>query len=219
MAQPPRLGKRCSCVWPPSAPPAVDASTAAAAPRKKKQSKAAAPPVAPNLSATQRASIPGRVYVSNAEAARDRALLAHLDIAAVISVGGGHGAAGTPEVQYLHFGIKDRAEADYTAVLREAVAFARPVLGAGKSVLVHCLRGMHRSPTVAAAILVSEGGLSAAEAMGCVKAARPAVYFAGHLAQQLDAYSRECAGLPTLPLEDDSEGAAAETKSVDASTD
>mmetsp|Transcript_11841 Transcript_11841/g.30421 ORF Transcript_11841/g.30421 Transcript_11841/m.30421 type:complete len:177 (-) Transcript_11841:24-554(-) len=132
--------------------------------------------------------MPGTLYVSNAEAAGDRDLLAHLDIAAVISVGGGHRASSAPGVRFLHFGIKDRTSTDYTQILREAVGFAGAALKDGKSVLVHCLRGMHRSPTVAAGLLVAVGGLSGKEARSCVQAARPSVNFNAHLAAQIDAF-------------------------------
>jgi hypothetical protein len=148
----------------------------------------------PQLAQSQLDSAAGKLYVSNADGARDRALLAHLDIAAVVSVGGGHGAESTPSIAFLHFGIKDRSEADYLPILREASAFAAPFLAGGQNVMVHCLRGMHRSPTVAAGMLVSIVGLSGPEARQMVQASRPAVDFAAHLASQIDAFEAECTG-------------------------
>jgi predicted protein tyrosine phosphatase len=45
---------------------------------------------------------------------------------------------------------------------------------AGQSVLLHCLAGVNRAPTVAAAVLCRRDGLSADEALARVRAARPA---------------------------------------------
>ena len=44
----------------------------------------------------------------------------------------------------------------------------------GQSVLLHCLAGVNRAPTVAAAVLCRRDGLSVGEALARVRAARPA---------------------------------------------
>ena len=45
---------------------------------------------------------------------------------------------------------------------------------AGQTVLLHCLAGVNRAPTVAAAVLCRRDGLSVGEALARVRAARPA---------------------------------------------
>jgi predicted protein tyrosine phosphatase len=45
---------------------------------------------------------------------------------------------------------------------------------AGRSVLLHCLAGVNRAPTVAAAVLCRRDGLPLGEALARVRAARPA---------------------------------------------
>lgn len=44
---------------------------------------------------------------------------------------------------------------------------------AGQSVLLHCLAGVNRAPTVAAAVLCRRDGLSVGDALARVRAARP----------------------------------------------
>ena len=45
---------------------------------------------------------------------------------------------------------------------------------AGQTVLLHCLAGVNRAPTLAAAVLCRRDGLSVDDALGRVRAARPA---------------------------------------------
>jgi protein-tyrosine phosphatase len=45
---------------------------------------------------------------------------------------------------------------------------------AGRSVLLHCLAGVNRAPTVAAAVLCRRDGVSVADALARVRASRPA---------------------------------------------
>ena len=47
-------------------------------------------------------------------------------------------------------------------------------LAAGRSVLLHCLAGINRAPTLAAAVLCRRDGLSVDEALARVRAVRPA---------------------------------------------
>ena len=59
----------------------------------------------------------------------------------------------------------DRFDAVVDAVLAQREA--------GRTVLLHCLAGINRAPTVAAAVLCRRDGLSVAEALARVRAARP----------------------------------------------
>ena len=58
----------------------------------------------------------------------------------------------------------------FTAVVDEVLARR----AAGQSLLLHCLAGVNRAPTFAAAVLCRRDGLSAEEAVARVRAARPA---------------------------------------------
>lgn len=58
------------------------------------------------------------------------------------------------------------------ALLERGARAALPEVDAGRSVLVHCRAGVHRSVAVAACILITEGR-SADEAMRLIKEARP----------------------------------------------
>lgn len=130
------------------------------------------------------------MFVANADAAKDHQLLSSLGVTAVISVGGGKKGATAPGVEFLHFGIKDRSDTMYLPVFQEAAKFAGPILlsEAGGSILVHYRGGMHRSPAVAASLLIALVGLTATEAIQCVQAARPIADFGDHLGEELHLY-------------------------------
>lgn len=54
-----------------------------------------------------------------------------------------------------------------------AVGFAHRQIGEGRAVMVHCAAGLGRAGTILACYLVRHGGLSAGEAIGRIRAARP----------------------------------------------
>lgn len=149
-----------------------------------------------NITTAQRDVIPGRIFVANADAAKDHQLLASLGVTAVISVGGGKKGAAAPGVAFLHFGIKDRSDTTYLPVFQKAAEFAGPILLSeeGGSVLVHCRGGMHRSPAVAASLLIALVGLTSTEAIQCVQAARPIADFGVHLVKELRLYEMAMTG-------------------------
>jgi protein-tyrosine phosphatase len=68
----------------------------------------------------------------------------------------------------------------------------------GQQVYLHCQHGVGRAPTVAAAYLIAEHGLSLGDAVTRVKRARPAANFS---AQQLGALSAYATGRPTRPAQ------------------
>ncbi|CAB9503955.1 DSPc [Seminavis robusta] len=178
-------GKRCSCVWPPAVDDTFrDASAIRAAEdtdnndmisiKPTKTTDSEKPRRAASdlrITAEQLKAIPGCIYVADADAASDPALLKALGVTAVISVGGGHGDSTVPD--YLHIGINDEAGASYHPVFLLAADFAGPILSSGRNLLVHCRGGMQRSPKVAAALIIRYAGLSAQEARRCVQHARP----------------------------------------------
>jgi protein-tyrosine phosphatase/nicotinamidase-related amidase len=73
-------------------------------------------------------------------------------------------------LERLHLPLLDQQGAS-AATLHEASAWIEARVGAGRSVLVHCVGGLGRSGMIAAAWLCSRGA-SATEALACVRAAR-----------------------------------------------
>ena len=189
-----KMGKRCSCVWPipldSNQPKEVQRQS-----RKKKASKAKSQLQYPQITNEQRESILGRIFVSNKDAAKDFDLLTMLYITAVMSIGGGHvGNHSSIVSDFMHFGIKDSSDSDLLPVFYKAAEFAESIIADERNILVHCQGGMHRSPTVAASLLIRFAGLSALDAMSCIKAARPTVDFTSHggiFVDQLQQYEVE----------------------------
>lgn len=190
------MGKRCSSVWPVPVETSLNQVNEKSTKRKKKVKKNSRKILNseyPSLTEAQRESIQGRIFVSNRSAAKDQDLIDALDVTAIMSIGGGTGGD-LPGINFFHIGIKDRSDTDYLPVFRQAAEFAAPIIASGANILVHCQGGMHRSPVVAAALLVRFGMLSADEAMESVKAARSIADFSTHdnyLANELKKYEVE----------------------------
>ena len=111
-----------------------------------------------------------------------------------MSIGAGKGGNHPGVLNFIHFGIKDRSNVDYLPVFHEAAEFAESIIAEERNILVHCQGGMHRSPVVVASLLIHFAGLSALDAMECVKAARPTADFSshdGHLTNQLQLYEAQ----------------------------
>ena len=174
-------GNRCSCIWPPlkKENTAIDRRQS----NSRKKSRLEVPP----LIDAQLRSIPGKIFLSNTEAAKDCELLTALDVTAVINVGGGRHS--TQVADYLHFDIDDHLDANYYAVFIMAADFSDPVLSSGRNLLVHCKSGMHHSPAVAAAIIIQHAGLSVPQGIRCIQYARPAANFSCNVERQLDFYA------------------------------
>jgi len=92
-------------------------------------------------------------------------------------------AAGVAFPEHLRLPTVD-GEAPTLAHLASGVAFIRRVVAKGGGVYVHCQSGVGRAPTLAAAYLVSTG-CELAEALGCVRQARPFMALTTAQADQL----------------------------------
>jgi len=76
------------------------------------------------------------------------------------------------------------------SMLREAVAFVRDHLAAGRTVLVHCVAGQQRSPAVVAAYLVDHFHLTVDEAIEFVRKRRSVAFFGSvNFRPSLDAFA------------------------------
>jgi protein-tyrosine phosphatase len=137
-------------------------------------------------------------------------LLRYGQVTPALYLGSQHGRMGKRKLQRLgiHASVNLRSEFDDAAhglalssachlptpdgyapsveQLREGIAFIRRVLEKGGRVYVHCLSGIGRAPTLAAAYLVSEG-MSAEEAVAAVRRARPFIDLTPPQIEQLHA--------------------------------
>ncbi|MDX1530294.1 MAG: dual specificity protein phosphatase [Rhodothermales bacterium] len=92
-------------------------------------------------------------------------------------------------LRYLHLPTVDH-EAPALAHLAEGVAFVRDELARGGHVYVHCLQGVGRGPTLAAAYFVAEEGLSPEAAWARVRQGRPIARPNAKQRARLDAFAR-----------------------------
>ena len=76
--------------------------------------------------------------------------------------------------EYCHLPTVDET-APSIEHLQEGVVFIRDVLAAGGKVYIHCAGGVGRAPTMAAAYLMAEDGLSLDEALALIAKGRPFV--------------------------------------------
>jgi protein-tyrosine phosphatase len=161
-----QLGKRISKIWP---PPSSEA-------------------------ATECWNFIGEIYVGNAQAAGDAELLKSLSISAVVSVGGGNPSKkmGNQKIPYHHFGIKDNVDSDFVPVMETTAIFLKEYVENNKPVLIHCRGGIHRSPLIAASVLVYFHHLSPIEAKDLICQARSSVRFEHHLFCQLELFAEKC---------------------------
>jgi len=75
----------------------------------------------------------------------------------------------------LRIPMSDHGESDLQQVLRDAVPFIRAAGEAGGRVLVFCILGVNRSPTVVAGYLRTALGWSTADALSRITSRRPFV--------------------------------------------
>jgi histidinol-phosphate aminotransferase len=117
-------------------------------------------------------------------------------------------ASGVEAIVALHAPAPDEASAwrrlgvdfdvvptpDWVAIPRACFEAAVETIlrrrAAGQTVLLHCLAGVNRAPTVAAAVLCQRDGLSVGDALARVRAARPVAAPTPEQVASLRAYVR-----------------------------
>ncbi|KAG1753216.1 protein-tyrosine phosphatase-like protein [Suillus lakei] len=109
-------------------------------------------------------------YTSTSRSFIDSAGITH-----IISIGRAPVCPNHPHVQYHRLQLLDKdVSSIYTAIDRanQVITDAR---NSGGKVLVHCVAGVSRSPTIIAAYLISRCSMSLKDALGLLVRARPAV--------------------------------------------
>ncbi|KAG2147985.1 protein-tyrosine phosphatase-like protein [Suillus clintonianus] len=127
-----------------------------------------------------------------------RSFIDSVGITHIISIGRAPVCPNHPHVQYHRLQLLDKdASSIYTAIDRanQVITDAR---NNGGKVLVHCVAGVSRSPTIIAAYLISRCSVSLKDALGLLVRARPAVCpRQGFIAQlkDLEIRARGCCSL------------------------
>lgn len=123
------------------------------------------------------------LYVGGEFRARQWPAMYNTGVRAVLSLQGEREDTftGTPPTRTLRLMVED-FYAPSIAQLQEAVVFLQEAHAAQLPTLVHCRAGVGRAPLTASAYLVAQG-MSAADALTCIHAARPII---GLNARQLE---------------------------------
>uniref|UniRef100_K3X8B0 protein-tyrosine-phosphatase n=1 Tax=Globisporangium ultimum (strain ATCC 200006 / CBS 805.95 / DAOM BR144) TaxID=431595 RepID=K3X8B0_GLOUD len=129
------------------------------------------------------------LFIGDANAAADGALLREHKIAAVVSLGTGDIAAKPSTVHCVD--ILDMEEELILPFFDECIQFIHKAIHEHHtSVLVHCVYGQSRSATICVAYLMATLHMSLLEAYDAVQRARPCVYINSGFLRQLKLFER-----------------------------
>jgi len=118
--------------------------------------------------------VPG-VYVGDVYAAHNVGELKKRNITHIVSAVMGVVPAFPEEFKYLHVQLIDCASESVLVHFNLTCNFIEEALAGGNKVLVHCMRGISRSATIAAAFVMYQRGVSSQEAVAMLQAIRPVV--------------------------------------------
>ena len=145
----------------------------------------------------------GRVFVGDAIAARDFALLGQFRIARILDLSGGPEYATAEGTARVAVAIEDRVDASIVDAMAassmlEAIDEA---VRADAPILVHCAVGASRSASVVIAWLMKRERMTLARALNHCKARRNAVRPNNGFFRELRALDVELNGADSMPLE------------------
>ncbi|KAF6751546.1 protein-tyrosine phosphatase-like protein [Ephemerocybe angulata] len=133
------------------------------------------------------AIIDGKLYLGNLQSNLDGEHRASLGITHIVSVCPEGGPSTGPT--HLVLDVKDNEYEDILGHLEKAVAFIEEALAVdGNRVLVHCMIGVSRSPTVVAAYLTKTRGMGVMEALDYIKSRRKEIHPNYGFLKQLQIY-------------------------------
>ena len=143
----------------------------------------------------------GRIFVSDAVAARDIALLGQFRIARILDLSGGPEYQTAEGVARVTVAIEDRVDASIIQVMDAAHGAIDEAVGADAPILVHCAVGASRSASVVIAWLMKRQRMTLARALNHCKARRNAVRPNNGFFRELRALDVELYGADSMPLE------------------
>ncbi|KAG2100263.1 protein-tyrosine phosphatase-like protein [Suillus cothurnatus] len=109
-------------------------------------------------------------YTSASRSFIDSAGITH-----IISIGRAPLCPNHPHVQYHRLQLLDKDISSINTVIGRANQVVTNARNSGGKVLVHCVAGVSRSPTIIAAYLISKCSMSLKDALGLLVRARPVV--------------------------------------------
>ncbi|KAI9314209.1 crystal Structrue of A mitogen-activated protein kinase Phosphatase, Skrp1, partial [Dichotomocladium elegans] len=115
------------------------------------------------------------LWIGGYKAYEDLSFLKKNKIEAILTLG--HFKEQYPTNEFTHkiIAIADNPEANILVHFPEAIEFIDGALDAGKRILVHCLAGVSRSPTIVSAYLMNKRHIHPKAALALIKQKRPFV--------------------------------------------
>uniref|UniRef100_A0A7N0RCP9 Dual specificity protein phosphatase 1 n=1 Tax=Kalanchoe fedtschenkoi TaxID=63787 RepID=A0A7N0RCP9_KALFE len=115
------------------------------------------------------------LYLGSVGAATNKSLLKELNITHVLTVAYSVAPPYPEDFTYKVIEVVDKEDTNLEKYFDECIDFIDEAKRQGGGVLVHCIVGKSRSPTIVAAYLMKRHGMSSAEALLHVKNKRPLV--------------------------------------------
>ncbi|KAM4707862.1 dual specificity protein phosphatase 18 [Discoglossus pictus] len=140
------------------------------------------------------------LYLSNATAAKNKALLTKHCITCVINISLEKSDDGSPDQEYIHFPLADSPDTFLFAHFDTIADKIHSVEANGGCTLLHCVAGISRSPTLCLAYLMKYNGLSLLAAHDWLKKCRPIIRPNIAFWEQLVSYEMSLFGKNTVEM-------------------
>lgn len=163
-------------------------------PKKSKPGGVSAPQTASKNKDAGTLILPPFLYLGPRSATSSSSFLTRPDhvITHILSIGAQPSVPLSPDIIYQYLPLNDSGELDISDTVSAAITFISSAESSKKGkVLVHCSAGISRSPTIIAAYLMKEKGMTLREALGMVINARPAACPRPSFMRQLNALDME----------------------------
>jgi len=141
------------------------------------------------------------VFVGDVYAAHNTNELRKLNITHIVNMACGVTPAFPDSFKYLHIPLLDCTSENISEHFHNTSAFIQNAIEGGGRVLVHCLKGISRSATIAAAYVVKSHSVSPSEAVQMLRKFRPIIKPNSGFMMQLEWYSRELQRLNKSPAQ------------------
>lgn len=131
------------------------------------------------------------VFVGDVYAAHNTCELKKRNITHIVNMACGVAPAFPEEFKYMHVPLLDCASENIQEHFHKTSAFIQEALNDGGRVLIHCLKGISRSATIAAAFVVKSHSVTPSEAVHILRKFRPIIKPNSGFMMQLEWYFRE----------------------------
>jgi len=139
------------------------------------------------------------VFVGDVYAAHNTSELKKRNFTHIVNMACGVTPAFPDEFTYLHIPILDCASENIQDHFHKTSAFIHNALERGGKVLIHCLKGISRSATIAAAFVIKEHSMTPTETVNILRKFRPCIKPNYSFMMQLEWYARELQQQPASP--------------------